>query len=120
MAAVGNEQLAALATLKSAFLAGHTPRPGDPVLQPAQGLAEVALLLALPCPADAEEANAQIEALQTASLRGYAAAHPHWAYPIMARVQAKLPDPAAVRDAQSKSTAWTPASWRTYVALLLG
>jgi len=120
MAAVGNEQLAALATLKSAFLAGHTPRPGDPVLQPAQGLAEVALLLALPEPDDAEQASAQIEALQTASLRGYAAAHPHWAYPIMARVQAKLPDPAAVRDTQSKSTAWTPSSWRTYVALLLG
>lgn len=120
MAAISNEQHAALATLKGAFLAGHTPRPGDPVLQPAQALAEVALLLALPEPGDEAEAQAQIAALQSVTLREYAAAHPHWAYPIMARVQAKLPDPASVRATKSGGSAWTPATWRSYVALLLG
>lgn len=117
--AYGEHQRAALTALKDLFLAGHTPEPGGPPLSAAQVLAEVALLLSLPEPSSAEEADAQIAALQGGSLRDYAVAHPTWAFPVMSRVQARMPDPAQVPERQRNGAPWTAAAWRTHVWMLL-
>lgn len=119
MAAVDEQQRTQIAVLKGTFLERNTPRAGDATLQPAQMLAEVALMLALPAPTTAAEASEQIEALQSLSLRNYAAAHTTWAYPVMSRVQSRLPDPGTVKSTQPNGTAWTPTAWRSYVAMLL-
>ena len=113
------QQRAALVALKELFVTSNTPLPGGPALQPAQLLAEVALLLRLPNPATTAEAEEQMAALRTASLRAYAAAHATWAYPIMSRAQARVPDPAKIPDRQSSGAAWTPSAWRAYVEMIL-
>ena len=114
------QQIATLAALRNTFLASQTPQPGGAVLEAAQTLAEVALLIALPQPRSSQEAEEQITALQSSSLRPYAAAHTTWAIPVMERVQRSIPDPATVADRQPRGAAWTPHAWRAYVALLLG
>jgi hypothetical protein len=119
VAQMDDQQRTTLITLRDLFLAGHTPQPGSPPLAPAQMLAEVALLISLPEPQTADGADEQIAALRTASLREYAAAHPSWAYPVMARVQERLPDPETVPDRRRDGAAWSPNAWRSYVALLL-
>jgi hypothetical protein len=119
VAQVDDQQRSTLIALRDLFLAGQTPQPGSAPLASAQMLAEVALLISLPEPGTADEAQVQIAALRSASLRAFAAAHPAWAYPVMARVQERIPDPEAVPDRRRDGAAWTPNSWRSYVALLL-
>ena len=103
------------AVLAGSFLQAHTPTTTSELLGPAQMLAEVALSLALPLPTDEAEMREQIAALQSGSLRGYAAANERWAYPVMSSVQARIPDPECVPRAQRNGHPWTPASWRSYV-----
>jgi hypothetical protein len=119
VAQVDDQQRSTLIALRDLFLAGHTPQPGSAPLAAAQMLAEVALLLSLPEPGTADDAEEQIVALRSASLRAFAAAHPAWAFPVMARVQERIPDPEAVSNKRRDGAAWSPNAWRSYVALLL-
>jgi hypothetical protein len=120
MAEVTGAQLEELAGRGDAFLKRHTPAPVASGMEPAQHLAEVALLLALPRPRTSYEAAEQVEALASGSLRGYAASHVVWAQDVMVRVQRHFPDPHHVPSLQPTGARWTPEAWRARARQLLG
>lgn len=122
--ALDETQLAELASARETFLRGNTPRLLGPALEPAERLAEVALLLSLPLPESETAVREQIAALRSGTLKGYAAAHVRWAQPVMVLVERAFPDPYRVPRTQVGGMliggGWTPDAWAAYVRGLLG